>query len=238
MEKSNYGFILDIKSHNDLEAIVTVFLDTGEIKTLRAKGFYKNKSKNFLQIKEFSICQIFYFPNPQNDGWGLLKKGILIKKVNIKEIQELQLFLIFKRLLLLNPPYTKNDYLNFIKTFFLINDKENYLGIILIIFLTFYLRSQNVMPIINKCIFCNSKYNIYSFSLNEGGLICKKCFNKFKYLEFESSELIKIIKLFYYPLLTLDENFDPYEINNLIKMFVDYYDEILGIYLLDALKIN
>lgn len=84
---------------------------------------------------------------------------------------------------------------------------------------------------LNHCINCGSKEDIITISLNEGGILCNKCYQGVSKL---SLKTIKLIRLMYYVEL---EKLDNIKINdnNLIKeinQFIkEYYTEYTGIYL-------
>ena len=84
---------------------------------------------------------------------------------------------------------------------------------------------------LNHCINCGCKDNIITISLDEGGILCNKCFKEISLLSLKS---IKLIRLMYYvDLEKLDnikikDNNSIEQINHFIK---DYYTKYTGIYL-------
>lgn len=85
------------------------------------------------------------------------------------------------------------------------------------------LKALGYSPIVNRCVVCNEKEEFTHFSVVNGGVVCKKCYNE------NGVKVHKaVIKLIEYILMTDIESYLKKEINDLL---VDELDIIINSYI-------
>lgn len=91
-----------------------------------------------------------------------------------------------------NDSYIKN---NCVEKYVLLLSKleQSNLFTFILIFLSTLIDDLGLKPNVSTCNICNSSKNIISFSFQEGGFICKDCFNK-KYNNYYSNMDLYVIK--------------------------------------------
>lgn len=93
-----------------------------------------------------------------------------------------------------------------------------------------YLDYLGVMPVLDGCSMCGSKYGIVTLSSYRGGYVCDKCYTNEKMV---SEKTIKLIRMFYYVDISKISKLDvSSKSKNEINMFLDdYYSRYTGLYL-------
>ncbi len=236
METIENLFILKISEYEDYDAIISCVKENNSQILLRAKGFFKENSRNILKIKEFSFVMVEYFKNTNLDykNWGLLKTGEIDLEFILNKKQDLDFKLKIQNILLQNQnSYEKNSF-NYIREII----KNKNIGIIdddylYVYFLIKNLSFLNINPVINKCSSCGTVDLIKTFSLVDNGLICKKCFDEKKHIDIELKLLKDIINIFSIKKAThlLELNISFSNIETIKSILIDFYKNELGYFL-------
>ncbi len=229
METITQGILLRELEIDDNKWQLIFLNDKGKILKLYASGLGKIDSKNRLNLKEYSLINIEYFASRNIDNNnGKLKKVSLIKSNSIKSAQELFIWNLLSKVLILENNWNISiyDYLNNLidEEFIILND--------IFKFFILVLRKYNYQFEITKCSICGSNQNIASFDLNSGGLVCKNCITNEK--ELIPITMIKLIELFKYKDVVLKD-----DENNYFKIqLINFFNTNLGIDISDLKKIN
>ena len=92
------------------------------------------------------------------------------------------------------------------------------------------LKYLGISPNVDSCSICGNKNNILTISTNDGGFICKNCYQGGKIYD---NTVIKLIRMFIY--LDIDKitkiSLKDKTIKELELFITDYYDTLSGIYL-------
>lgn len=123
----------------------------------------------------------------------------------------------------------KNIFNIFISTILKLNEKQNPLILTNILEIK-YLDYLGVGLNLNSCIKCGNKTNIVTLDPDEGGYICKKCYQNEKILNPKS---VKLIRMYYLIDINSISNISiSKEITDEINYFLDkYYERYTGLYL-------
>ena len=123
----------------------------------------------------------------------------------------------------------KNIFNIFISTILKLNEKQNPLILTNILEIK-YLDYLGVGLNLNSCIKCGNKTNIVTLDPDEGGYICKKCYQNEKILNPKS---VKLIRMYYLIDINSISNINiSKEITDEINYFLDkYYERYTGLYL-------
>ena len=236
METIEELIVLNIIEYSDFDAIITCVKENGDHLLLRAKGFFKEKSRNILKFKELSKLTVEYFKSKNDDykNWGLLKTGELIQEIDLDTQDDLKFKEFLKGILLQNYKGYNFNHFNLIST--IIKYKNQRIidqSLLKLFFLTKNLETLKIKPIINRCSICSKPTNIKTFSFTENGLICKTCFDDKKHLDLELNELKAIISLLKIQNIKnlINLNFSVRELSTIKELISDYYKNELGYFL-------
>ncbi|AHK22442.1 hypothetical protein [Candidatus Hepatoplasma crinochetorum] len=229
MYKKEVLYLYYIKEYQEYEAMLYFIRPTGQKLTLRAKGFFKDESKNIHRFKISNFIKTEYFSSPLND-YGLLKTGEQILFDYKQKASHLNFINIINQLLIFTEGDLNKQFYNTI--YYLFNNFD--VGILnwnlnLVYLLTQILIAKDVYIELKKCVICNRNSQIASFSFEEGGLICKNDLNK--NIKLMSSDLIKkIIPLFKIKnvkkINSITLSFSEEKI--LLSLYANYFNDVLG----------
>ena len=238
MELIEEIFIFNIKKFEEFDAIINCINFNGKKINLRAKGFFKEKSKNALVFKEFCFVNAEYIKSDFNDDWGLLKRGDATLNFVVEKDLDIYFVNIFKNIFAYNDNYSCTFFKNLRKIIENLINKPDFLLEIYFLLIQF-LKKINGVFTLEKCVICKQNKKIKTFSIYDGGLICKDCFNKTNHNIYSIETLKKIIFLFNCNNLKqfLEIDLNTKEIFIIKSILKNYYENQLGFYLNDLDKI-
>lgn len=229
IERNVIGIVLEKYVFED-EHIIKILIENGDILSLKAKGLDSLHSKNRMAIFVFNEVEFEYFTSNEAKGnTGRLKRATLINEfTNISERNSL-LIEVVRNIILGQEKNSNLTYqsLKKIINLFKVND-YNFQSLYELIILT--LRQNGYLPIVDKCVKCNSNQLIMGFSIYEGGLICNKHLELKKYF-LPAKTLRKIIEInsLKNPLECRNLNFDQLEVAKIKSMCKLFLENQLGI---------
>ncbi len=229
-DKKDKLFLYKIYENNDGTGTLLFLNQVGKKVRLKAKGFFKENSVNYLKFKEFSFLEVEWIE--YDDNVGLLKRGDIIFSQAIKNENQI-IFMALVGEIINRTQNIRIEFYEFIlKIFKDLNFYYDYKSIfIFICFLNFH--NLNINFKINGCVFCNKNYKIKTFSFHSGGLICSECFDIRKHnqlgIDF-TKKLIIATKIEEYDTF-INISFTKEEIKILEKLLIDYYNNELGFYI-------
>ncbi|CRX36887.1 / / DNA repair protein RecO / 375425:376135 Reverse [Candidatus Hepatoplasma crinochetorum] len=229
MYKKEILYLYYIKEYKEYEAMLYFLRPSGQKITLRAKGFFKEESKNIHRFKINTFIKTEYFSSPLND-YGILKTGEKMTFNYIKKESHLNLLNLFNKLLILTEGDLNKQFYNTIYYIFTNFD----VGILnwnlnLFYLLTQILIAKDVYIELKKCVICNRNSEISSFSFDEGGLVCKRHLNQ--NIKIMNADLIKkIIFLFKTKSLKRLNNISLTfaEEKILLSLYASFFNDVLG----------
>lgn len=227
----NQGVIIKTKDYKDSSKIITILTKEGLI-DLILKGTTSMNSGN----KKYTIPPVMVeFLMTSSTALGTFTEGYVLNNfTNVK----LNLEKNFICMAILEKVITFSSHIDEIEQFYyfviktleILNENE-YSNIVLNIFEIKLLYLLGISPAINYCNICGEKNDLV-MSLNQGGVICKKCANKHNFdLNINETELFKYLYLI--KLDKIDEKF--LEIIDSMKISLDhfidkYYEKYIDFY--------
>ncbi|MGL5630414.1 MAG: hypothetical protein ACRDCG_01405 [Mycoplasmoidaceae bacterium] len=225
-EKINFGYLLEFIEYDDYDHILFFLLNNNKILKLFSKGSQKTLSKNGRFLLFGSLTEIEYFLSRSLNKLSRLKKINGIKMLSFFQSQNPTIF--YLNNFILKKQY---EYFNF----------ENYKQIIEIT-LSFDIHTSFIyclIKIINyeglkiihdRCIMCKQK-NIYHFSFEKCGFLCKNCFQYFNDKTPTSKEFNKIIYYSFKEEFILISKYENDIKLKLINLLSDFINNNTGIYI-------
>lgn len=237
IEKIVTGIVLEKFVFED-EHIVKILSEGGDVVSLKAKGLDNYTSKNRMSLNIFNTVEVEYFTSPSNRKHTGRLKTARANKEFIKDNENTLNVMNVVRNLILD---TNNNSILTYKTleriiFSLENNNLLFQEILALMIIT--LRQNGITPIIDRCVKCGSNQDITSFSIYEGGLMCKK-HEESKQYELKPNTLRKIIEInsLKDPITCRNLDFDQDEKNKIRSMYKMFLENQLAInlYLIDKL---
>lgn len=212
------AYIIKVTSLKDNDVILTLLTDEG-VKDVYGRGY--NSVKNKFHI--------------------LVNTGMKVKVTGVSKKKYFQIY--DYQLLTLNDFITK-DYDLFIKYTSIIkvilqtkdmHDRTSYMlleytidhleefnsNLLIDLWSIYFLKRENIIFEFKHCVKCGKVHNIVTISLNQGGLVCDKCYEKEKILDIKS---IRDIKAFQNGNITyLVENGYSLSVSQFFKEALEYY---------------
>ncbi len=93
-----------------------------------------------------------------------------------------------------------------------------------------FLEYLGVMPVIDRCVICDSDKNIVTIDGDKGGYVCRDCYENEKIVDLKT---IKLLRMFYYvDIAKISElNIKDINIKEINDFLTTYYDRYTGLYL-------
>ena len=222
MKKIIDGYVIRLNKYKESDAIVTILTENG-IDTFKARGIYKNNNKNAYALNLYSRGE--YIINYKTEGGNeTLISASLLSFVD-KVYESLEYALLFGIMGEIANKYS-NFYIVFDYIFNHISEIDVNVGILFC--LKFICKQEGVLPIGDKCIYCESNSNIVHLSFTEGGFICSNCNDNGicddKQI-LHAYHIIYKMNLENLPLVKLDKKICYY----FIDKFYDYLESSIGI---------
>ncbi len=192
-------FVLQIIEYEEYDAVINCINENGKKVLLRARGFFKEESKNILKFKELSFLMVEYIKSKNLDykNWGLLKTGEVLLEFDEDNRSDLEFKYLFQDIILqVHNNFNKNNFELILQIIKAKNSKIIDSKLLILFFLqrTFY--DLGYRLVLNKCSICGTNKQIKTFSLNDRGLICKNCFKENVHYIYLVDE-VKFIMLFF-----------------------------------------
>ena len=230
MIKDVEGIVINTKDYKDSSKILDIFTKEYGIIGVISKGCKSLKSslRSISDKLVYATFTIYY----KKDKLSILSEANVINnfsniKKDIKKISYASYILD-----LTNQVYKQSNELELydllINSIIKINDNYDPLIITNILELK-YLNYLGIMPNLNECSVCGSKY-VITLSGDKGGYLCNKC----RTVEpLVSSKAVKLIRLYYYVDIAKISKLDiDKKVVEEINLFIDdYYDRYTGLYL-------
>lgn len=199
------GIVLQITTYKEKDAMINVLTNEGVVSFL-ARGVKGINSKNAPSVNLYTRS-IFELNNKNNSNYYSLKTGKIIEDIsNLYSNVESMLTLNFLGELVIkcnDESKTSDLYYLFVSS--IKKMKEGFdLTTIRLAFISTIIKKMGLCLHVDNCVICQSKKAIVSVSYEEGGLICKNCFDSFA-MENQDVDYIKIIRYLF--LLDSVENF-------------------------------
>lgn len=231
MIKKIEGIIISEVDYKENSKIINVFTKENGIIGLLARGTKQIKS-NLSGVTSKLTYGYFHVNYKENSLSTLIEVDIINKFKNIRKSIDLTSYGIY--LMELSTMVYKHDQNNEIYNLLIaslkkIDELYNYKVITIILELKL-LQYLGIMPVIDSCVSCKSKFDIVAISSYKGGYLCKNCI---KGDTINNIKTIKLLRMFYYvdidkiSKLEISDNIIK-ELNNFID---DYYDRYSGLYL-------
>lgn len=225
------GIIISETPYGDTSKIVNIYTKTHGVIGVMCQGV--KSLKNPLRTKTLKYTYgYFHIKYNENKLSKLIDVDIINNFNNIKNDIILISYLSYITELT-NQVVKQNDdesiYNIFISTILKLNEKQNPLILTNILELK-YLDYLGVGLNLDSCIKCGSKKEIITLDPDEGGYICKNCYQNEKILDPKS---IKLIRMYYLIDINSISNINISEkTTNEINYFLDkYYERYTGLYL-------
>lgn len=225
------GFIINEQNYGETSKIINVFTKKYGIIGIIAKGAKKIKSPFFNKVSKFTYAE-FNIQYKKNKISTLISIDVLDYFKNIKsDIEKITYSSIISELVNQICKNEVNDDIYDIYRICLKKIDEGFspIGITDI----FKLRMLSFLGVdlkLDSCSICGSKKDIITISCNNGGYVCRNCYNNEKIV---NENTIKLIRAFKY----IDiEKITKFEVKDSILLeianFIDeYYEMYTGIYL-------
>ncbi|MGL5205103.1 MAG: DNA repair protein RecO [Metamycoplasmataceae bacterium] len=169
--KKIIGIIISKSPYLDNDEIISVYTDNSIVR-IYAKGVKKIESKNRPNVLIGSLVSFEIMVNYSTKEWFFLKKATIIQYLpSIMKNNVAKIDLILK---ILGKMKNFND--DIYKTYIsLLNNFESVNFYKTITFLiSRILKSNGEGLSFQNCVICSSNQNLYSFDVNQGGMLCKK----------------------------------------------------------------
>lgn len=226
-ETISKAYLIHRNDYEMFDEIIGIINEHGNIFSLLALGVKKILSKNSRNLFFGCLAEFEFFASRDIDNKiGKLKKVTLLEN-NIDISSRVPLILVSKLIYDLRLKGKKiflwlSETVDLIKQFDVSFDN---LIIIKILLGTF--KHLGVKICLDKCSCCNSK-NIYSFSQKNFGFVCFNHFDKQYDIKYEA-EIIKILYFFNNKKNFQDVKFSFLNLTVVIRLLVDYLNEMSGI---------
>lgn len=224
IEKKIEGFLLKKVTYKDNDAILNVLTKDGVV-TFKARGILKAKSKNASSCN-YNILSEYNLTSTKEGNNFLLKNSSTIKMYYLPYESML---LMSSFLFISNIAYLVSESINIydlsIECFDKLESKEEPINV-LVYFLKEVCNKLGYTPYLKGCINCNSKNNLVTFSLKEGGFICKKCCLENQYEKYSKEYLNSLYHLY------KDNSYENIDKTRAIRIFsylVTFMKEEVGI---------
>ncbi|MBQ8193192.1 MAG: DNA repair protein RecO [Bacilli bacterium] len=225
------GIIISETPYGDTSKIINIYTKEHGVIGVMCKGVKSLKSPLRTKTLKYTYGY-FYIKYNEKKLSQLIDVDIINNFTNIKNDITLISYLSYITELT-NQVVKQNDdetiYNLYISTILKINEKQNPLILTNILELK-YLDYLGVGLNLDSCIKCGSKKEIITLDPDEGGYICKNCYQNEKILDPKS---IKLIRMYY--LIDINSISDiniSEKITNEINYFLDkYYERYTGLYL-------
>jgi len=225
------GFIMSEVPYGDTSKIINVLTKEHGLIGIICKGSKSLKSKNRATTLRFTYA-IFNIYYKENKLSTLIDAEIIDNLINIKNDIVLISYLNYLTELtnqVVKQGDEKEIYAIFINAILLINKGFNPMVVTNIVEVK-YLEYLGVFINLDSCSKCGSNKDIVTISFNDGGLICKNCYQNEEIVDLK---MVRILRNYLYVDL---EKISKIDIdNNLVKkinLFLDlYYEQYTGLYL-------
>ena len=175
MKEKYIGYVLNTIDYKDNDSLVNVLCKDGVI-CLRARGVKKVNSKNASSVMNFAYSE-FEVNRSSKSGYLTLSEGKLINYPsfigdNLEYISIINF--VSEGIELVDDK--KDSFVCFVDC---IDSMKNKMEgeLILIAFLNYFLQKHGSLFNSDECVHCSSKEGIVKFSFENGGFLCKKCWN-------------------------------------------------------------
>ncbi|HLS22509.1 MAG TPA: DNA repair protein RecO [Pseudogracilibacillus sp.] len=231
MLQKTTGIVLRTQDYRETHKLVTIFTkDFGKL-TAISQGANKPRSRLSAVSQLFTYAQfLLYIPK----GLATLRQGeVLSTYRNIRQdltrtsyaayIIELTDKLLEERKAEPILFYQLEQTLNWI------NEEDDYLIPIMMYEMKLF-QYGGFAPVVDRCVNCNHKEPLYSFSIQEGGALCRRCSPIDQYATILQPALFRILTIFQQVPLERVGNINVKEenINLLRKLFDSYYERYGG----------
>ncbi len=226
MKERYTGYVLNTIDYKDNDSLVNVLCQDGLI-CLRARGVKKINSKNASSVMNFAYSE-FEVNRSSKSGYLTLNEGKLINypsfiSDNLEYISIINL--VSEGIELVDDK--KDSFACFVECLDSMKSKKES-ELILIAFLNYFLQKQGSMLNADECVNCSCKEGIVKFSFENGGFLCKKCWNL-------ASDDLNYLKNMRVLSKVKYSNLDKVDIDNIysykyIKEVINVIESKLGIY--------
>ena len=175
IENKYVGFICQKVAYQDNDAIVTILTEDGK-QTFKARGINKINSKNGPATNYFMLAE--YITTSKSELSNKTLKNANIIKVFKNAFDDLLISSSYLYICsLLNQVSEQiNGYQIALSCFEMLENKIYPINV-LNYFLKHLVNGLGYAPNLEGCIICNKKTNLISFDFEQGGFVCKNCFN-------------------------------------------------------------
>ena len=222
--------VISTSNYKEKDSILSAISENG-VETFLVKGLQDPKSKNIVLASPLVIADVEITEG--NYKYPIIKSSKVITspyKLNdsLEKLASISLISEASRLLL--PDEEKASLYKWLKEAVLaIKEEKMDIYLISLIYLAQILKIAGYEFNVRECVYCGSHKDIISFSFEEGGYVCKNCFDDELPREFDVPQMKLIRNVF------LAKDFSP--INGftkedeliIIKHFADYIYDGLGI---------
>lgn len=189
--------IINISQYKDNDAILTCF-NAENSYTLIARGLFSNKSKISFLNNPLTYADIDISVSKRNNYQSVKSANLIFSPMQIMNdfndiIYVMILADVIKRCL--SDEERCQIFSELLYTLSAIKNNSNKETYILSL-LAKILKIAGFAISIDECCICHNKQNIVSFSLSDGGFICKNCFDKGIYTKFNKEQLITFYNVF------------------------------------------
>lgn len=175
MKEKLVGYVINSIDYKDSDSILSVLCKDG-IASLRARGVKKINSKNASSVMNYALSE-FEVSKSNKSGYLTLSEGKLLEypsfiSNNLEYIGVINL--VSEGIELVDD---KSDSFEcFVDCLNAMKDNYNS-KLILVAFLNYFLKKHGVSLNADECITCGKKEGLVKFSFENGGYICKCCYN-------------------------------------------------------------
>lgn len=231
MLKKTEGIVMKTRAYGETHKLLTVF--TKEFGKLTAISRGANKPKSRLN----AVSQLFVqgeFLIYIGKGLGTVQQGqVLMTHRNIQENIDKTAYVAY--IIELTDKILEDRkpdlylYQQLSKTLAWINDAEDYMVPVMMYEMKLY-KKGGFAPVIDHCVNCENESNTYTFSIQEGGLLCPSCSHFDRHAITLQPSLIRLLNIFYHVGLERIGNIHIKGENEqlLRKVFDHYYDQYGG----------
>ena len=180
IENKYTGFVTSKVNYQESDAIITILTDSGKT-SFKARGINKINSKNGPALNYFMISD--YVLSSKSELSNKTLKTANIVKVYKSCFDDLTISASYLYICsLLNQVSEQiNGYQMALKCFEMLDENIEPLNV-LNYFVKELVNALGYKPNLDGCINCHNKNNLISFNLEQGGFICKKCFDNNLYI--------------------------------------------------------
>ena len=174
MNEKCEGIVINEVDYRDSDAVITVYTDNYGIIPLYVRGYKKITGRNVLACQLFDVSEFLF--DLKNGHMSTLKSAYLKNdhaglKADYDKLTAASVIAEAARYL-----GSETDYRILKKLLELLESiDQNYLCINLM--LCAVLRANGMSPEVDRCARCGSQNDIISFSIKEGGFLCRSCYD-------------------------------------------------------------